>query len=454
MKHPPWLPPLLAGAVLRLVAALIGYGFFASDDYRYALEPAWREVMTGETAPASAIRSVVFSRFLALVMRGVHGLGIDDPSWLVRGVYVTLGLWSLLAIPGVYRLTASRFGEPAARAAAWLMACEALVPRLSTRALIEVAAIPPLVWGLAMTRLPRRGLVAGLLLGAACMLRFQVGIIAITAVGWALWERRIKDASAMAVGGVAILLMQGLIDLSSHGRFLATLTDYVAFNAEHSSRFGHAPWFTYLVFLLLLTLPPLTYWLAKPLWHATRADVLTTSSLVAFVSIHSLVPHKEERFVFSVLPLAFVLLGAALAESRLAIRRAFWGLNAVALAIATLSDGQHNIIDPLRTAGKAQRILIVGGYEAPALYAGGRPLERYADADELARALTAAPPTSPLRIIVSADRPQPALPTPGIACAPPRAFTGDVVDRVLVWVNPQGNGRRSAKNAIDCEPTS
>jgi hypothetical protein len=451
-KRPPWLLPLRAGAVFRIAAALLGYGFFASDDYRYALEPAWREVTTGETAPASAIRSVVFSRFLAVVMRGVHGLGVDDPSWLVRGVYLALALWSLLAIPGVYRLTASRFGEPAGRAAAWLMACEALVPRLSTRALIEMAAIPPLVWGLAMTRLPRRGLLAGALLGVACMLRFQVGLVALVAVAWTLQQRRFKDASAMAVGGLATLLTQGLIDLRSHGRFLATLTDYVAFNAEHASRFGRAPWFTYLVFLALLTLPPLTIWLARPLWHAARADSLVTASLAVFVVIHSVIPHKEERFVFSVLPLAFVLLGAAVAESRLWVRRTFWSLNAAGLVIATLSDGQHNIIDPLLTAGKAERIAIVGGYEVPALYAGGRPLERYDDAAALVAAFTTSPPKQLVRVIVSADRPQPVLPTPGLICAAPRAFTGDVVDRVLVWLNPQGYGRRTAKNAIYCEP--
>jgi hypothetical protein len=246
--------------------------------------------------------------------------------------------------------------------------------------------------------------------------------------------------------------MQGLIDLHSHGRFLATLTDYVAFNAEHASRFGQAPWFTYLVFLVLLTLPPLTFWLAKPLWRAARADSLVSSTLLAFVVIHSLIPHKEERFVFSVLPLAFVLLGAALTEARLMVRRVFWGLNGVGLAIATLSDGQHNIIDPLLTAGTAQRIVIVGGYEVPALYAGDRPLERFDDGAKLVESFVASPPAVPVRVIVSANRPQPALPTPGLSCAPPRAFTGDLVDRVLVWLNPQGNGRRWAKNAIDCGP--
>ncbi len=452
MKRPPWLAPLAVGAALRIVAALLGYGFFASDDYRYALEPAWRETMTGETGPASAIRSVVFSRFLAVIMRALHAAGVDDPSWLVRGVYLALGLLSLLAIPGVYKLTAQRFDERAARTAAWLMACEALVPRFSTRALIEMAAIPALVWGLVEARKPRRGFLAGVLLGLACMLRFQVGIIAVTAFAWTLQQRRIKDASAMAAGGLAALLTQGLIDLASHGKFLATLVGYVAFNAESSSRFGQAPWFTYLVFLLLITLPPLTFWLAKPLYTAAKADSLVTSALVAFVAIHSLIPHKEERFVFSVLPLAFVLIGAALPHTKETVQRAFWALNTVGLVIATLSDGQHNIIDPLLTAGDAKSIAIVGGYEVPALYANGRPLSRYDDSVKLVEAFTATPPSEKVRVIVSADRPQPTLPTPGLTCAPPRAFSGDVVDRVLVWLNPQGNGRRSTKLAIDCAP--
>ncbi len=109
--------------------------------------------------------------------------------------------------------------------------------------------------------------------------------------------------------------------------------------------------------LFLLTLPPLTWWLAKPLWRAYRKAPLIGIPLGVFVIVHSIIPHKEERFLFSVLPLAFALLGAALAQVKRPVAIAFWTLNAVGLVVATLSDGQRSIIDPLVTApaGHAHR---------------------------------------------------------------------------------------------------
>ncbi len=131
-----------------------------------------------------------------------------NPTWLVRGVYLALGAFSLAAIPGIYRLVVATLGERPALIAAWLMACEALMPRLSTRALIEVVAIPPLVWGVALAAEAvsrdswRRAAVAGLLLGVAAMLRYQVGLVAACVVGCLLVARRPKLAAAMTGTGV------------------------------------------------------------------------------------------------------------------------------------------------------------------------------------------------------------------------------------------------------------
>ncbi|MBC7792750.1 MAG: glycosyltransferase family 39 protein [Clostridia bacterium] len=433
-----------------MIAALVGYGYFASDDYRYALEPAWNLVVHGTSSPASGIRSVVFARIVAVGMQVAQWLGAEDPAWLVRGAYILLGLLSLTAIPGIHRLTCDRLGEPAACAASWLLACEALMPRIATRALIEVAAIPPLVWGLVFTlraidrRSVRAGVAAGLLLGMAGMLRFQTGIIAVCAVAYVLYARQIRVAFAMAGAGLAALLTQGLIDLETHGRFLASLRGYVAFNAERSSSFGEAPWFTYLVLLVLVTIPPLTLWLVRPIWDAARAHALVSISLMVFVVLHSFVPHKEERFLFSAFPLAFVLIGAALAHVRRSVRTAFWLLNGLALAVATLSDGQHSIIDPLRDA-RTERIVLIGGFEAPAIYARGIPIDRFLTPEDMR--------LMPLgsRLITYADRAPMELPDT-LRCGPPQLYRGDFVDRALLLINPKGNRRRSAKVAIDCVP--
>ncbi len=79
----------------------------------------------------------------------------------------------------------------------------------------------------------------------------------------------------------------------------------------------------------------------------------------------------------------------------------------------------------------------------PQLYAGTRVVARFDSA--------ASVPPVPMRIVVSEDRLPVTLPT-GVTCAAPIIYDGDLVDRFLVWVNPKGNGRRTAKAAFDCQP--
>lgn len=478
LDHPLALP-LSVGAVLRVVAALVGYGFFASDDYRYAIEPAWRWLDEPELGPPSAIRSVLLARVVWMVFSGARALGIEDPAHLVRSAYLVLGVYSLLAIPAVYQLTRARLGEPAARAAAWLMAAEALLPRISTRALIEVASIPPLVWSLVFAERAfthggaRSGFASGLLVACAAMFRFQLGVVSGAVAVLLVWRvlhaapteaRPARRALAgFALGGLTGALAQGLLDLATHGEFFASPLRYLAFNVERSHQFGAAPWFTYLVMLLLVTLPPATFWLARPLWRAARAHLVVSVPLALFVLVHSLVEHKEERFLFPALPLVFVVLGAALVEAWRAggwPKRAagyFWVMNGVALLVATLSDGQRSVIDPLLEVGRGapfSSVVSVGRFEVPRFYAAGRAtVERHANVDALEAAWTPAPPRGRLRIITHPDPPpllSAALSRHGLDCEPPRVYRGDLVDRLLLVVNPAGNRRRASKTVIDC----
>ena len=63
-RHP-LAAPLLAGLVLRVVAAISGFGVFAADDYLYVIEPAWRWLIDPEYAFPSGFRSMLFPKIFS-----------------------------------------------------------------------------------------------------------------------------------------------------------------------------------------------------------------------------------------------------------------------------------------------------------------------------------------------------------------------------------------------------
>ncbi len=318
----PLAGPVLVGTLLRVVAALAGYGFFASDDYTHVIGMAYTW-LAGPAPFNSDLRSPLLARIVWVCFEAASACGASDPATLVRVAYVVLGLVSVAAIPGVYVLTQRTFGVRAASTAAWLMAADALMPRIATRALISVVAMVPLIWGTVFVE-RRRGFLGGLLLGIATLFRYQVGLVCLViAVLLAVW-RQWRTLAFVLLGGAVAALAQGFIDLHTQGAWFASVINYVRFNETGASRYGVAPWFTYVLDFVGLTIPPATIWLARPLWKTAKTFVVVSVPFTVFVVAHSLVPHKEEHFIFAVLPYFFILLGVALAGVRRSVQWWFW----------------------------------------------------------------------------------------------------------------------------------
>jgi len=483
-RHPVWCATLVA-LVLRLVAAR-GYAYFASDDYVYALEPAWQWLAEPAAPFSSHYRSLLFPRAVWALFVGARALGLTDPAAIVRFAYAALGLWSLAVVPGTYYLARARLGEPAARAAMWLAAAQALMPRLATRTLIEVAAMPPLVWSLVLFEsartLPRRrhaalaAMGSAVLLGFAAMLRFHVGLLVLPLGIVLVWPclrglvRRQPGVRAAFAGTAPVFALwllglglaaaaQALLDLATHGAALASPWRYLTFNLRHSSDFGTSSWTTYLVFFALLTVPPVTLWLARPLARAFVMHPSVAAALATFVAVHSLIGHKEERFMFPVLPLFFVLAGAGLAAMRKSTpgaRRAYAGfivVNVLGLALATASDSHRALVDPLLEAGRAGavRALYVGRPQlVPSLYFGSR---RDVVAVTRASELEGRDWPDGWTRVLGEPGTRPNLAALGWRCGETRESQGDLVDRALLALNPH-NKRRGALAVTDCEKGS
>lgn len=352
---------LVAGATFRAPRVASEVGISWPDEIHQSLEPAHR-VVYGYGLVAwefvQGARSWAFPGLVAGVLAVLRGFGADAPAaylpW-VRGFFALLSLGTAAAVFGLAR----RLGAttPSSALVAALYALAAPVLYFSHRSMPEVASALPVTAGLLLLASrrgtaaePRRGvnptlLAGGALLAVATLLRLQNALFCLGALAWvATWRdrRALLGLTLTLVGGAAV---HGVLDWVTWGRPFHSALVYLDVNVvqDRASDWGTAP-ATYYLRVLATSMPVVLACLAA-LWifafTGPRRQRPTAVFLIAvgFVVAHSLVPHKEYRFILPALPLLFAAASPGVDQiSSMAPRPAIWTLVAAcALASALLA---------------------------------------------------------------------------------------------------------------------
>ena len=306
-----------AGLGARLAFAANDDGIFWPDEIYQSLEPAHRLVF-GYGWQAweflEGARHWTLPGFVALLFKLSGALGLSYPEQtlgLTRAVFCLISA----AVPlGVYRLARVYQATPMdAAVGALASSLMGLSIYFAPRATGETASALPLVFGLAwtldLTASRRERFFGLLLLCLSVFLRLQNAIFCLSMLG--VWFAQNRPRQFLVKGVVVFLLaglVYGLVDLWTWGRFLHSFRVYVNFNLIEgkASSFGtEPPWFYVKALLLsegrlvlpLVVLGALAWKKARPLWLVW----------LPFFVVHSILPHKELRFIYVLLPLLAAL---------------------------------------------------------------------------------------------------------------------------------------------------
>ena len=149
-------------------------------------------------------------------------------------------------------------------------------------------------------------LLAGLIMGFSFFFRFQVAFSLLGLGLWVLitnlkaWEKIIAILIGFLIGSAINMYL----DASFYGKFCFTPYNYYYANIVlgKAAAFGTSPWWYYIAILAALTVPLLSFGIfglfAKSLANFKNPYAI---AMLFFVVGHSMVGHKEERFVFPVL---------------------------------------------------------------------------------------------------------------------------------------------------------
>ncbi len=322
---------LAAGAALRAWLALTDAGIYWPDEIYQSLEPAHRLVWGRGLVAwefASGARPWTLPALVALPWALLRLVGVSSPSLYIPVVKLLFAAVGVATAWAVARLARALSAGPLAAATAgalWALAAPAIY--FSPRGLQEPLSALPLTLGLlfawpaAASR--RRRLLGAALLGSAVLLRLQDAVMC---VGFlvVLLARGQRRAALEALGVFALAaLTLGLLDWVTWGHPFQSAFVNLRFNVVEG---GGSLWGTsgasYYPRVLWRSMPEVTAVLVLGGALGARRAPGLCALILAFIALHSLVPHKELRFILPVLPAWAALAGVGLdSVSRLVAAR-------------------------------------------------------------------------------------------------------------------------------------
>lgn len=315
---------LLCGFAVRAFVAWTQLYVIAPDDTFQYLEQAHRLAFGSGVVPweyLDGARSWLLPGILAGLMRAAALIG-PGPDIYLRVIRLTAVLASLGVVVVGFRLVLRRDGLPGAILTGVLCAFWAELVFFSPAMLTEVFAGNCALLGIlcgdigsedsvADTAVARRLAIAGIWFGLAVSLRFQYAPAVLAAAAWQhrlAWHRW----TWLAAGGLAVMVpVGGLLDLMTWGAPFQSLWLNLARNGWQGvgDAFGIGPWDLYLDYLLLTLQPAAPVLIVLAVVGAIRLPAVALAAVVT-VLLHSLVPHKEYRFVYLAVAASPILIGA------------------------------------------------------------------------------------------------------------------------------------------------
>lgn len=308
---------LLVSLLLRSLIPLWLPNLYYPDGLYQTREPAHRiaygyGVVTWEYRDGA--RSLVFPAFLAGVMRATQWMG-SGPDGYLFGISLVLSAISLTVVWFGFKWGYRIGGWPVSIVAGLACAFWYEFVYFGPDAFNEFVAgnifLLGIYLGATAESLPsapgRRLFLAGLLCGLVAALRMQLSPAVFVAAVYFCWKDPKRRILPVGLGLALPVLIFGFVDAVTWRYPFQSYAVNFAYNIQHGAI--AKPWYSLIKGLFMRTGPlPLL-----AIWGARRSPILGWIALAILIP-HSLIPHKEYRFIYPILPIVVVLAAIAVTE--------------------------------------------------------------------------------------------------------------------------------------------
>ncbi len=391
-RENPFLTVLIIAGALRLLAVLFSAGYMAHDDHFVTVRIAWHWHHEGlfledgtlrweGKTEIGVIRSAVYNLFLLGLMKVTAVLGVEHLDTHMHFNRLIHALLSMLPVVIGYRYLREETDRNTALIGGMLLSAHFLIPFIAVRNLVEMVSadllLPCLYFAHRSVKnsSDRDAIYAAIFGGLSLMIRMQVALsLAVVPIAMIAMSRKWRQAALFSVGVLAMVALQGLIDIWSHGKFLGSVVNYVTVNASLPPTIP-GPWYRYILLIFGVMIPPFSVLFLGSVFRpkVIRGHLVLWLASLAFVIGHSAIVNKQERFIIPVFPVLIVLGCVGIyylyrdfewyrrwKALRLGLWGWFWVLNVVLLAPFTFNYAHRGAVDSLVYLSRqddAQRVL-------------------------------------------------------------------------------------------------
>ena len=314
-------------SIVFLITAYNSHGYFYADEHYQIIEFAnaklgFQDPSTLAWEYPARIRPTLQPSICCLVFKGLNALDITNPYTQALCLRLLTALLALATIHFFVQSTKNQFENKSIQNGYCILSYFLwFIPYLNARFSSE--SWSGLLFLLALAFILKNPVkkstffTIGVLLGIGFLLRFQIAFAIIGLFLWLFFINKTKIYSLIIVSlGILLMVVLGIcLDTWFYGEFVFAPWNYFYSNIvdDKASSFGVSPWYFYL--LKLVSFP--SYFVGIPLVLAMIILIIRHPKniylwcFVPFLFFHSIIPHKEERFMFSMVYYAPIMMALA-----------------------------------------------------------------------------------------------------------------------------------------------
>ena len=347
---------VVAAAVIYVITALCSIGFYHPDEHFQIIEFAglaagWNSGADLPWEYAAHIRPTMQPMLCLGVFRLLGLAGLTDPYTLATALNVLTALVAVGAITLFVRAfrndVAPAYREVFVLLSYFLWFLPVLNVRFSSECWAGLAFLSAVaVLYRAQGRPAGRLLLGGVLLGLAFVFRAQIGGAIVGLQMWLVWVRRESlRRMAFVVSGMGLSVLSGLaVDRWFYDEWILTQFNYLKVNLIDgvASQFGTDPWHYYLGEVIARPNPlvGLSILVAFAFLLLYRPRHVVVWCVLPFLLLHSLIGHKEFRFLFPIVNLVPLILVLGYQQIREVFRpRRLRALSVVMVLLLAINAG-------------------------------------------------------------------------------------------------------------------
>lgn len=373
---------LIGGALLFLITALFSEGFYHGDEHFQIIEFA--QYKLGNTAAMNLpwefhaqIRPTLQPIIAMSIFYVCDVFSVIDPyskSFALRLITAAFAFYSILYfIRSVKYMIKLEYRSWFLFLALFLWFIPFLNVRFSSETWSGITLLLSISVLLKQKKEKRHYFIAGILIGLSFLFRFQIGFAIIGIISWMIFINKngLQSILAFILGSGLVLAFGFAIDSWFYGEFTFTPWNYFDYNILQgkADEFGRSPWYYYFYGIFKSSFFPIGLVIILSLLKltVTQPKHLILWIILPFLILHSVVGHKELRFLFplvNLIPLMIILtvqnIKSVRSHSNKLMIFILIAINSIALGTASLTpagNGETKITKTLHQKAKGHNIV-------------------------------------------------------------------------------------------------